>query len=954
MRCFLAACLSAVALFGFAGNSVKPIRLEKKGTIDIYIVEANPIVFKGKPYLMEYIRYRGENRRYRGNTTGDSYFRFRDMTDLKTVTPAFGKGLHMGNAFVHDGRIYVTAVENWGKGRFYQMESDDMVHWTEPRVILEDPSWTGFNTTLCKAGDRFILSFELGKPRNLVGTPFTMFFAESKDLKTWKVIEGASMGADRYTGAPMLRWFDGWFYYFHLEGDYKGGFRTRVARSRDLKNWEFSPHIVLDFDEGDRRIHPSAAFNAEDLEFIRTAEDINASDLDMCEFEGKLLCCYSWGNQRGKELFALAEANCTEREFCESFFPAVKCTDRAGATQVPIANSSFEDGTGGWKLSRGMHIERGFGHNGSGGLVYDRPEPSDMQDYAKQNIAVEPGKAYAFSALVKTEGFKAKGHRGASLGIEWYDANGKWMSGGYIDGVTAANQDWTLVRGVTRDLPAAAKRVELLIYITKGSSGKAYFDNIRVEPLVRDPVAFVFSSAYRNMAAEGEVRFNASIYRPDGKAGTKAVFTYVDAAGAEKRVSPTREEKDGATLTLNVSSIRKGRSEVVCELVATDGRTLGRAACPFERVAKLPERRVWIDAHKRCIVNGKPFFPLGMFSGRLQDEQLERYAKGPFNTVMPYKRANREDLDRLHAKGLMAFVSLRNELLGTNWARKNGITTQNQVDDYYVAEINKVKDHPAVLGWYVNDECPATEIPVRSHLRDVFWKTDPDHPTWAVLDRTYDLREFIPTFDALGMDPYPIAQKPLRHITDMMREVNHAIFSDIALWNVPQTFDWGWFRKREKERERFPTEAEIANMCWQHIAHGANGLISYCFHSLFRSLKDETLREDYWGRICRSHEGVKRMIPVLLSVEPAPVLTDVPLTMPARIWRKDGRLYVLVVNVESAEQSTKIGFRGENVGRTVSGIELGAASQAKIVNGKLSVTIPAAGFAIICIKEEKR
>ena len=34
--------------------------LKKLGTIDIFIVEANPIVFKGRPWLMQYIRYTNE------------------------------------------------------------------------------------------------------------------------------------------------------------------------------------------------------------------------------------------------------------------------------------------------------------------------------------------------------------------------------------------------------------------------------------------------------------------------------------------------------------------------------------------------------------------------------------------------------------------------------------------------------------------------------------------------------------------------------------------------------------------------------------------------------------------------------------------------------------------------------------------------------------------------------
>ena len=319
----------AGALFAAAGCSVRcpcqkkgPVRLRKLGTFDMFIVEANPIVFKGKLWLMEYIRWHNPGKRYRFNDTGKSYFRFLDMADMKSVTPAFGAGLHMGNAFVDGDRVIVTAVEDWGKGRFYQMESTDLVHWSEPRVILENPEWTGYNTTMCKADGRYILSFELGKPKELVGKPFTMFFAESRDLKEWKVIEGARMGEDRYTGAPMLRYFDGYFYYFHLEGSYRSGFDTRVARSRDLRKWEFSRHCVLGYGQDDKLIHPmpTAEFTEAELARIAGAKNINASDLDMCEWNGKLVCFYSWGNQRGCEFSALAEADCTEKEFCESFF----------------------------------------------------------------------------------------------------------------------------------------------------------------------------------------------------------------------------------------------------------------------------------------------------------------------------------------------------------------------------------------------------------------------------------------------------------------------------------------------------------------------------------------------------------------------------------------------------------------------------------------------------------
>lgn len=321
-RSFLGA--ASLALAGCVAPRCKcgegAVRLKKLGTYDIFIVEANPVVFKGRLLMMEYIRYERPDKRYRFNDTGKSYFRFREMSDMKTFTPSFGIGLHMGNAFVAGDKVVVTAVEKWGGSRIVQMESTDLVHWTEPRVILSDTKWVAYNTTMCRAGDKYVLGFELGKPSELVGEPFTMFFAESRDLKNWSVVKGARMGADRYTGAPMLRHFEDWFYFFHLEGSYEEGLVTRVMRSHDLFDWELSPEIVLSYDPWDKMIHPRAVFTEAERAEIAAAADINSSDLDMCEWNGKLVCFYSWGNQRGREYSALATADCTEREFCEGFF----------------------------------------------------------------------------------------------------------------------------------------------------------------------------------------------------------------------------------------------------------------------------------------------------------------------------------------------------------------------------------------------------------------------------------------------------------------------------------------------------------------------------------------------------------------------------------------------------------------------------------------------------------
>ena len=298
------------------------VKINKLGTFDLDIVEINPVAFKGKLWLMEYIRcFEKPHHRYYANHTGDSYFRFLSLDDYRTVTPPFGKGLHFGNAFVYQDKVIVTAVENWGKSRFYQMESEDLVHWTEPHVILEGDGWQGYNTSVCAVEDHFLLTFELGAPKEIVGTPFTMFFAESTDLMNWKWLgPDKSHVKNIYTGGPMIRYFDGWYFFFYLATVPGKGYYNRVMRSRDLVNWEPGNRDAMGFDDDDKRIHPRASLTPEQLDAIAKAENYNASDLDMCDWQGKLFLTYSWGNQHGTEFLAFAEADTNERDFCFSFF----------------------------------------------------------------------------------------------------------------------------------------------------------------------------------------------------------------------------------------------------------------------------------------------------------------------------------------------------------------------------------------------------------------------------------------------------------------------------------------------------------------------------------------------------------------------------------------------------------------------------------------------------------
>ena len=622
-------------------------------------------------------------------------------------------------------------------------------------------------------------------------------------------------------------------------------------------------------------------------------------------------------------------------------------TEQTAAAAAPPAlnNPSFEeikDGKPvGWQTTNTIRAERGVGHNGSGGVVWESGEPTAEQSRCFTEVEVGRGVPYQFSCLVQTDCFAGR----AAICMEWYDANGKYMAGGYSELCDDRKTDWIEIGGATREIPFEAKTVRIMLYVEKGSKGRVAFDNATVRPLKRAPVAFVFSSAYRDTAVSGPVRFHAALYpgHDVAAADLEAEFSYLGAEGAEVRTKPTEFTVDGATLALKVEDLARGTHPVACVLSRKGGEKLGSAVCEFTRVQSLPPRRVWIDEHQRCLVDGKPFFPLGMYWIQVDAEKLAKYAEGPFNCLMPYTRATRQHLDMCQAKGLMAFVNLKNETLHSPWARRKKITTQAEVDAFFESEINKVKDHPALLAWYVNDEAPVTEVPERTHLYSLFRRVDPNHPTWAVLDRLHDLREFIPTYDVLGMDPYPIARKPLTHITEFIRGTQKAIFNDRPLWNVPQMFNWGWYRKHLADKERFPTEQEMKNMNWQHIALGANGLISYCYHSLYKHVKPEEF-DTYWKPICNAAAEVKKMIPVLLSVEDAPAAQGAPEMVPVRTWMKDGELYVLAVNARNEAQTANLAIsRGV---WAVAGCEIGVAGRLSAPN-LLVIELPPLGVSFM-------
>lgn len=310
-------------LFGLSatgGEAQRPL-IVKHGTIDLDLVETTPVVFKDRLYRYEYVR-----QRYKPNTTGDSYFRFIDVQTGKP-TPGFAKGFHLGSAFAHEDTMYVTGTDAWGGQKVEIFWSTDLVNW-KSKNALDLERYKIFNTSICKVGDQktadeYVMMFEIGAPREETGAAFTARFAKSKDLKTWNLTPAECVYAkDRYTAPHCLRYLDGYFYNFYLESH--EGYEMRVVRSKDLVHWEPSPlNPVLRHSPEDQKI-ANPNLTPQQRAIVEGAENRNNSDIDFCEYEGRTIITYSWGNQKGVEFLAEASYAGSVKSLLQGFFPDVK------------------------------------------------------------------------------------------------------------------------------------------------------------------------------------------------------------------------------------------------------------------------------------------------------------------------------------------------------------------------------------------------------------------------------------------------------------------------------------------------------------------------------------------------------------------------------------------------------------------------------------------------------
>jgi hypothetical protein len=169
-----------------------------------------------------------------------------------------------------------------------------------------------------------------------------------------------------------------------------------------------------------------------------------------------------------------------------------------------------------------------------------------------------------------------------------------------------------------------------------------------------------------------------------------------------KRLEPTTLDVRHAACTLDARSLPVGAYRVRFALKACDGTPRGDAQTYFSRVETLPKRRAFIDAHRRLIVDGQPFFPLGMYWSGIKEKECDLYPRG-------LSTASCRTAVRRPIRWTPASARPQSDLLdkdyfsGTRWAPAHMKTEADETAEIQrrVALHGK---HPALIAWYINDE----------------------------------------------------------------------------------------------------------------------------------------------------------------------------------------------------------------------------------------------------------
>jgi hypothetical protein len=276
--------------------------------------------------------------------------------------------------------------------------------------------------------------------------------------------------------------------------------------------------------------------------------------------------------------------------------------------------------------------------------------------------------------------------------------------------------------------------------------------------------------------------------------GATVELTVMDPKGNAVAKAKSTIGKNGQALVyrqpVNLdNSLPAGNYSVRAVLVSRTA-SLAETAASFNILAPQPAQTI-IDEDNTLLVDGKPYFPLGLY--HVPPDDYAKVASLGINTVQFWVWHAPGGLDQAAAHGLKT------------------IFEQNHKSEDIVRDaVRTFGENPTILMWYGLDEPAEGSYGLAEIMRSAYHQSDIQHPVYTVSCRPDLYAEQADFADVFAIDPYGKPAEVLECILKATATVNHRK----PLICVP-----GVFGKETPESLR-----EIAYLA---IAHDARGLVWY-------------------------------------------------------------------------------------------------------------------------------
>lgn len=597
-----------------------------------------------------------------------------------------------------------------------------------------------------------------------------------------------------------------------------------------------------------------------------------------------------------------------------------------------LYQTSFEEPHDPEYVSSSTRYDAGQFRSGSHSLQYAR---TDAADYVlvRKTFPVAGGQAYYVSGFAKALNLVGEAGKGAKIAIEAFDADGNWILGRYSNAATT--NEWTNMATDTYSIPPNATHIKLVVYVEKGVTGTVWFDDIKLYQIKTNVLSTeLISPSYRGLLMEGDhteikVRTRLDLGANDANRYS-TLIQLVDSANQTiaSKADPTGQAD--FTAAFPAQSLPSGSYKVKIEVTDKTSNTVSQS--DEWAITKLgaadPKPKSYVDKHGRLLIDGKPFFPLGLYFGFLNDGEINELKNSPFNTALPYQfqATTNELLDKLNQAGIKYIHAVKDKdtfFSGPTLEAEAALIAQ---------QVNKFKNHPSLLAWYINDEMNKTvwRDNLIAHNKAIA-ANDFNHPSYTVDMDLPNADLFMKSTDIFGTDPYPVYGKPEDAVSrpgEWSRSTK-AELPNRAMWHVVQAHNLSNYDAGVALRA--PNLAELRSMSWQSIAEGATGLMYYSYFDILRDASG-TPYETLWGNLKQVGQEIKPLIPVIMSVEPTPnvQLMNGGSWLNWTVRQHEGKTYVIAVN--NGKEARQASFKVPN------------ATGVKVVHGNRSIPVTDGAF----------